>query len=93
MKDTERRQHLLKRTANAIREVEPSARIYLFGSCARGEDLAQLYNDVFAKRQDVDYMDLFRLDSTVVGALLPRAESFVFAIEELVRARCSAESD
>ena len=61
MSDEEKRERLLTRVARAIRDVEPSAQIYLFGSRARGDFgpesdwdlLVILEGPVDEKRKDV----------------------------------------
>lgn len=41
------------------------------------KDLAQVYNDLFKRRQEGDYLDFVRFDESRVRPWLPRAKAFV----------------
>ncbi len=56
MCETDERERLLSRVAEAIREIEKSARIYLFGSRARGDSDAE---------SDWDFLVIVRGDVSV----------------------------
>lgn len=47
-------------------------------------DLAAFYNQLFERRQESDYTDLFEPDATTVLNWIPIAETFVQAIEILI---------
>ena len=46
--------------------------------------LAQIYNDLFARRQEGDYVDFVRFDAVQVGPWMEGAEQFVKAIATLI---------
>jgi len=48
------------------------------------KDQAQIYNDLFERRQEGDYVDFVRFNESQVRAWLPRAETFVEHIAEIL---------
>lgn len=52
------------------------------GKVARDE--VRIYNDLFERRQEGDYVDFVRFDESQVRAWMPRAEAFVGRIAELL---------
>jgi uncharacterized protein (UPF0332 family) len=42
-----------------------------------GRDVAQIFNDLFERRQEGDYVDFVRFQESQVRAWMPRAEAFV----------------
>jgi len=46
--------------------------------------LAQIYNDLFARRQEGDYVDFVRFEAAQVEPWMKDAEAFVGAISALV---------
>lgn len=48
------------------------------------KDQARIYNDLFERRQEGDYVDFVRFDESQVRAWLPRAESFVGYVAEIL---------
>jgi len=48
------------------------------------KDQARIYNDLFERRQEGDYVDFVKFDESQVRAWLPRAEAFVGHIAELL---------
>lgn len=51
------------------------------------KDEARIYNDLFERRQEGDYVDFVRFDQSQVLAWMPCAERFVGRIAELVRTK------
>jgi len=51
------------------------------------KDLARLYNDLFERRQEADYLDFFTFDQAQVEPLLPTVEIFINHIAELLSDR------
>ena len=45
--------------------------------------LARIYNDLFERRQENDYMDFIRVTEEQVAPWIPRAEEFVAAVTAL----------
>ncbi|MEM6838673.1 MAG: HEPN domain-containing protein [Cyanobacteria bacterium P01_C01_bin.120] len=51
------------------------------------KDLARLYNDLFERRQEADYLDFLTFDQAQVEPLLPTVETFINHIAELLSDR------
>jgi uncharacterized protein (UPF0332 family) len=51
------------------------------------KDLAQIYNDLFERRQEGDYVDFVRFNESQICAWMPRAEAFVRHIAEIVESK------
>lgn len=51
------------------------------------KDLARLYNDLFERRQEADYLDFLTFDQAQVETLLPTVEIFINHIAELLSDR------
>jgi len=51
------------------------------------KDLARLYNDLFERRQEADYLDFLTFDQAQVEPLLPTVEIFINHIAELLSDR------
>ena len=51
------------------------------------KDLARLYNDLFERRQEADYLDFLTFDQAQVEPLLPAVEAFVNQIAQLLSDR------
>jgi uncharacterized protein (UPF0332 family) len=50
------------------------------------KDEARIYNDLFERRQEGDYVDFVRFDESQVRAWMPRAETFVERVAEFLGA-------
>ncbi len=48
------------------------------------KDLARLYNDLFERRQEADYLDFLEFEREQVEPLLPAVEAFICHIAELL---------
>ncbi len=48
------------------------------------KDQAQIYNDLFERRQEGDYVDFVRFNESQVRAWLPRAEAFVEHVADIL---------
>jgi len=48
------------------------------------KDIAQIYNDLFEKRQEGDYMDFVRFDEKQVNPLIPETEKFLIHIKSII---------
>jgi uncharacterized protein (UPF0332 family) len=48
------------------------------------KDQARIYNDLFERRQEGDYVDFVRFDESQVCAWMPRAEAFVKHIADIL---------
>jgi uncharacterized protein (UPF0332 family) len=48
------------------------------------KDKSDLYNELFARRQETDYKDFCRVDSATVRPWIEQADAFVDAIEKLI---------
>jgi uncharacterized protein (UPF0332 family) len=51
------------------------------------KDLARLYNDLFERRQEADYLDFLTFEQAQVEPLLPTVEIFIHHIAELLSDR------
>ena len=49
------------------------------------KDNAWIYNDLFERRQEADYVDFVRFDESQVRAWMPQAEAFVERIAGLLK--------
>jgi uncharacterized protein (UPF0332 family) len=48
------------------------------------KDQARIYNDLFERRQEGDYVDFVKFDESQVRAWMPRAEAFVQYVAKIV---------
>lgn len=48
------------------------------------KDYATTYNDLFEQRQESDYVDFGSFEGSQIGPLIPKAESFVEAVANLI---------
>ncbi len=46
--------------------------------------IAQIYNDLFEKRQEGDYIDFVRFDEKQVNPLIPETEKFLSHIKSII---------
>ena len=47
-------------------------------------DTARIFNDLFERRQEGDYVDFVRFEESQVRTLMPRAEAFVEHVADLI---------
>ena len=48
------------------------------------KDTAQIFNDLFERRQEGDYVDFVRFEESQVRTWMPRAEAFVEHVADLI---------
>ena len=48
------------------------------------KEMAQIYNDLFERRQESDYLDFIHFEESEVRPLIPRAEAFIKHIETII---------
>jgi uncharacterized protein (UPF0332 family) len=48
-------------------------------------ETARIFNDLFERRQEGDYVDFVRFDESQVRAWMPHAEAFVDQVASLIR--------
>jgi uncharacterized protein (UPF0332 family) len=52
-------------------------------------DLARIYNDLFERRQEGDYIDFVRFEESQVRPWIPEAEKFIAHISSLIERETS----
>jgi uncharacterized protein (UPF0332 family) len=58
---------------------------YFVKTHAISAETARVFNDLFERRQEGDYVDFVRFDESQVLAWMPRAEAFVDQVASLIR--------
>ena len=53
----------------------------------RSQSMAQIYNDLFARRQESDYLDFVRFEAAQVQPWIAEAELFVAHIATIIERR------
>ncbi len=51
------------------------------------KEMAQIYNDLFERRQEGDYLDFVRFDESQVVPWIPKAEKLIALITDIIQAR------
>lgn len=52
------------------------------------KEMAQIYNDLFERRQESDYLDFIRFKESQVSPWISKAEEFVKHIETIINSDC-----
>ncbi len=48
-------------------------------------EMAQIYNDLFERRQESDYLDFIRFDQSQVHAWIPKVQEFIKLVETIIK--------
>lgn len=52
------------------------------------KEMAQIYNDLFERRQESDYLDFIRFEESEVCPWISKAEAFIKHIETIINSDC-----
>ncbi len=52
------------------------------------KEMAQIYNDLFERRQESDYLDFIRFKESQVSPWISKAEAFIKHIETVINSAC-----